>query len=129
MALPFLLPSSRGNAWFSVGLASSFPNLNEPESVNLSQQRLNDGDDTRPCRVFIAPSEGGDSEEAVRISDDPKDQMDASLRRGGQVLVFQYRGKFHAIDNVHEIAPPGSLSLTAPVLILLEMPALIVPTL
>lgn len=107
MALPFLVHSLDSDAWFSVGLASSFPNITESESVILSKELPCDGEAIRRgCRVFATTHAGGETSKAVQISDDPKDQVDASLRRGEQVLVFQYRGKFHAIDNVHDVSPP-----------------------
>jgi hypothetical protein len=97
------------DAWFSVGLASSFPNITESTSVTLSEPQLCDGDDNvkQACRVFLAPNftYGDDSRQAVQISEMPEDQVALSLRRGDQVLVFQYKGKFHAIDNVRAITP------------------------
>jgi hypothetical protein len=99
MALPFQSSFQNGNTSFSVGPASSFPNITESGSVTLSKQQSCNNTSTAPgCKVFYAPNT--DNLEATQLSDDPKDQVNASLRRGEQVLVFQYAGKFHAMDNV-----------------------------
>jgi hypothetical protein len=98
MALPFQSSSQHGNTWFSVGPASSFPNVTESGSVTLSEQQSCNNTKTPGCKVFYALDT--DNLEATQLSDDPKDQVNASLRRGEQVLVFQYAGKFHAMDNV-----------------------------
>jgi hypothetical protein len=102
MALPFNSSSQRGDTWFSVGLSSSFPNITESGSVTLSDQQSCNGDDTSKngCKVFFASDTDSKSKEATELSSDPKDQVTASLRRGEQILVFQYGGKVHAIDNV-----------------------------
>lgn len=100
MAQPFIASSRRGDTWFSVGITSSFPNITEAVALS-EQQQCNDADEVVKrigCKVFHAPD--ADFKKAVQISDDPRDQVDISLRRGEQVLVFQFRGKFHAMDNV-----------------------------
>ena len=111
MASQFENSSQRGDEWFSVGLASSFPNIKGSTGVTLSEQQLCGNDNTlkEGCRVFLAPDLAGDSKEATQMSSNPKDQVNVSLRRGEQVLVFQYQGKFHAIDNVRAI--PDTLNL------------------
>lgn len=72
-------------AWISVGLASSFPNL--VDDGNVSQSRRC-GAGYRPgCKVFHHGAEvPEESWNGVDLQD--------------QVLVFQYRGKFHAMDHV-----------------------------
>lgn len=106
------MPSShRGDPWFSVGLASSFPDLTESGRMILADEAPNN--DCPPSesnmqrqhgyKVFLAPEKEDRSGQATQLSDDPKDQLDASLRKGDQVLVFRYKGKFHAIDNVRSI--------------------------
>ena len=100
MALPFIAPSRHGADWFPVGLASSFPDVNESGSVALAEQQQCENAITRNCKVFLAPDRGDGVENAVELSGDPSDQVDATLRKGDQVLVFQYRQKFYAMDNV-----------------------------
>jgi len=121
MALPFIASSRRGgDTWFSVGHIASFPNITE--SVTLSEQQLCGGEDNVKqvgCKVFLAPD--ADSKEAIQISDDPKDQVDISLRRGEQVLVFQFKGKIHAMDNVR-----ANFTFVMQVLISTEMSSLII---
>jgi hypothetical protein len=133
MALPFIAPSQSRNPWIFVDLASSFPNITESGSVTLSEEQpcTSDNPGKQGCRVFLGPESDvdGDSKKAVPISHNPKDQTNASLRRGQQVLVFQYSGKFHAIDNVRAVTPPCRQVLLAQALTLAEMPSLFVPAL
>ncbi|KAL2135490.1 hypothetical protein VTI74DRAFT_8349 [Chaetomium olivicolor] len=90
---PFRAPSRTGNDWFSVGLASSFPDVGYDEN----EPRLcgNHGINAQPgCKVFYVPKTDSSQRVEVEIpaDDTPRDLTD-------QVLVFQYRGKFHAIDH------------------------------
>ncbi|KAI1499644.1 hypothetical protein F5X99DRAFT_410832 [Biscogniauxia marginata] len=97
MALPFTALSRRDDAWFFASLTSSFPNITESGSVTLCEpQPCGHGDSVPSCKVFHVPST--DSKQALQVEED------AILSQNGvalqdQVLVFQYRGKFHAIDN------------------------------
>ena len=100
MALPFIAPSRHGADWFPVGLASSFPDVNESGSVTLAERQQCEDAGTRNCKVFLAPDRGDAAGDAVELSGDPSDQVDATLRKGDQVLVFRYRQKFYAMDNV-----------------------------
>lgn len=50
--------------------------------------------------MFVTPDMEDDSRKAIQIPVVPGDGADASLRSDEQLLVFQYRGKFHAINNV-----------------------------
>jgi hypothetical protein len=106
MAQPFVASSRHGNAWFSVGPASSFPNIAESGTITLSDKLICSGSDTakQGCKAFLGPDPKDGTSQATRLSDDPKEQLNASLRKGDQVLVFQYKGKFHAIDNVRLFA-------------------------
>ena len=103
-AQPFVVTSQRGDLWFSVGLASSFPDLTDSGSVVLADEIAACSKSAlqaqHGCKVFIAPDKGDRSGEVIQLSDDPKEQLNSSLRKGDQVLVFRYKGKFHAIDNV-----------------------------
>ncbi|KAI0478703.1 hypothetical protein GGR56DRAFT_631376 [Xylariaceae sp. FL0804] len=97
MALPFLVPSRKGDAWFFVGLASSFPDITEPGSESLYEHQPCKHGDTAPgCKVFEVPP--NDSSQAVQIEGDDMVSHDGAALKD-QVLVFQYKGKMHAIDN------------------------------
>ncbi len=80
-----------GADWFPVGLASSFPDL-------VSQPLLCKGDTTPGCKVFRIPQR--DTSQGTEVS---IDEIGAVLT--DQVLVFRFRGKFHAIDHVCDLAP------------------------
>jgi len=91
---PFRAPSKTGTEWFPVGLASSFPDvgLSEDEPRLCGNQ---DANIRPPCKVFHVPKTDTTQRTEVEI---PVDDMGQDLT--DQVLVFQYRGKFHAIDHV-----------------------------
>ncbi|KAB8073598.1 hypothetical protein BDV29DRAFT_191649 [Aspergillus leporis] len=76
---PFRQRSQLGAAWHPVGLASAFPDLDH------------DGSRIAPrCKAFRIPKESKAPVEAdIDLPGDLKDQ----------VMVFKYKGKFHAIDH------------------------------
>ncbi|KAK4233201.1 hypothetical protein C8A03DRAFT_39110 [Achaetomium macrosporum] len=91
---PFRAPSRTGTEWFSVGVASSFPDVSlESESEpRLCGKR---GANAKPgCKVFYVPKTDTSQRTEVEI---PAEDMTQDLT--DQVLVFQYRGTFHAIDH------------------------------
>ncbi|KAM0328589.1 hypothetical protein ACHAQA_004997 [Verticillium albo-atrum] len=95
---PFGGPSRSGDEWFSVGLASDFPDLGFDED-NLLENRFC-GPDLKPgCKVFHAPREPGSKRTELPIVEEGSDgaPLDEDLK--DQVLVFRHRGKFHAVDH------------------------------
>ncbi|OIW23421.1 hypothetical protein CONLIGDRAFT_586009 [Coniochaeta ligniaria NRRL 30616] len=74
-----------GSDWFPVGHASSFPDL-------VSQPLLCKGDATPGCKVFHIPKQ--DTSQGTEV---PIAEIGGPLKE--QVLVFRFRGKFHAIDH------------------------------
>lgn len=99
---PFRIPARAGNEWFSVGLASSFPDvglsIDGKENVSENEVRLCGGhgpNATPGCKVFQVPKDDPSQRTEVIL---PVDEGAQDLT--DQVLVFQYRGKFHAIDHV-----------------------------
>lgn len=94
----FRAPFRAGAEWFSVGLASSFPDLGTDDDI-LSEIRDCSGDPKPGCRVFHAPkADSGERWRPLIELDDLESCNPLELK--DQVLVFQYRGKFHAIDHV-----------------------------
>ncbi|KAL0939901.1 rieske domain-containing protein [Colletotrichum truncatum] len=94
-------PRSRADAgWFSVGVASSFPDLGSDDG-NLSDLRFCSTDLQPGCKVFHAPKTNGSTPQATEVpigTDDIQSaEMEADLK--DQVLVFRFKGKFHAIDH------------------------------
>lgn len=91
--------SQGGNAWFRVGLASSFPNISSEDGDNIAHTRLcGDSTDTAPgCKVFFVPKEDSSRANQVTLDDSGTPSEAGSLR--DQVLVFRYKGKFHAINQ------------------------------
>ncbi|KAF2153108.1 hypothetical protein K461DRAFT_320816 [Myriangium duriaei CBS 260.36] len=94
----FLAPNRRGEAWFSVGLVSSFPDITESESDALSDTRPCRQERTQGCKVFKVPREDATLAGQVAASDIEDVAFTAQELRD-QVLVFQYKGKIHAINN------------------------------
>lgn len=94
---PFRGIFGSGSGWSFVGLSSSFPDLGTEDDglSRLSQHRLCNAKFTPGCKAFHVP----------KIQDAQSTEMpigeDALLEDlSDQVLVFQYKGKFHAIDHV-----------------------------
>lgn len=116
----FWPPSRSGAQWFSVGLTSSFPDLGLDDG-DLAQVRPCNKGFKSGCKVFQVPQ--ADSTQRTEIFIDPNE--DAVL--SDQVLVFQYRGKFHAVDHVsHKSCPePKTQKLIENSIV---MPAFIIPT-
>lgn len=83
---PFAAAPRPGADWFCVGRASAFPNL-------VSQPLLCEGEATPGCKVFHIPQ--GNPSEGTEV---PIDDVGVDLK--DQVLVFQFQGKFHAIEHV-----------------------------
>jgi hypothetical protein len=92
-------PPVSGHDWFSVGQTSTFPNLGADDTA--SDLRLS-------CKAFhVPPSDSSKSTEvSCRPTEDTQDTTSSSLQE--QVLVFQYKGKFHAIDHVSQDSDPVS---------------------
>lgn len=104
----FFNPFSRsqgGNAWFRVGLASSFPNITSEDEDNIAHTRLcGAGNETAPgCKVFYVPKEDSSRANQVTLDDSGTPTEPGSLR--DQVLVFQYKGKFYAINQARTSFP------------------------
>lgn len=84
------------NDWFFAGLTTSFPDIHpSPQTTSSKKTKLTDTNSdisqVPPCKVFqIADSASTELTENEAV---------ASIGMKKQVLVFQYRGKFHAIDN------------------------------
>lgn len=95
--------SSRPNSetWFCVGLASSFRDISESSATTNGKSKINDttgktngeNNDLAPCRIF----------ESSKSLENPyevnSDEAAASVGLKEQILIFRYRGKFHAVDH------------------------------
>lgn len=106
--LAFIPRLRADKAWFPAGPASSYPDIN-PENDEGGVAAISD---PRPCvgadapvpgcKVFAVPN--GDVAAASEVSIAPEE----GLGEGGpglkdQVMVFRYRGRFHAVDHVSGI--------------------------
>lgn len=99
---PFRAPSRSQAEWFSVGLTSSFPDVGLDDE-SLSQLRICATDVKPGCKVFNIPRTDCSQRSEVLITPGVPDLAIGDLK--DQVLVFQYRGKFHAVDHVSQVAP------------------------
>ncbi|KAK5655232.1 hypothetical protein OQA88_5799 [Cercophora sp. LCS_1] len=94
---PFRVPSRSGGDWFPVGSASSFPNIGDDNMDAIGEPRSCGAADTKDpkpgCKVFHVPKIDASQRQEVEIAgDETVDMTD-------QVMVFRYKGKFHAIDH------------------------------
>ncbi|KAH7011178.1 Rieske domain-containing protein [Ilyonectria destructans] len=96
---PFRGLYSSGAGWFPVGLTSSFPDLGEDDGNSLSEPRTCNGDVKPGCKVFQVPETDSSQASEMLVEDDPAEPSDIGADLKTQVLVFQYRGKFHAVDH------------------------------
>lgn len=119
--VPFIAQPRKGDAWFFAGLVSSFPNLTESGTDVLDEYRpCGNGESLPGCKVLHVPSDDASQAEQVEV--------DAIVSCNGlalqdQSLVFRYKGKIHAVDNVSwlHLAEVSMLSCFT------EMPSLGVP--
>ena len=93
---PFSRSSQAGNAWFCAGAVTSYPDLDD--STRVGEQRPCGEKYVAGCRVFHVPRDDSSKATEVAIDDwkDPEVGGDAK----DQVMVFQYKGKFVAVNHV-----------------------------
>jgi hypothetical protein len=97
---PFVAPSFTKDAWFFVGLKTSFPNITASGSIVLADPLPCKNSVTPGCKIFHVPST--DSSQAVEVSlENAATTVAEELKE--QVRVFQYQGKFHAVDHVSSL--------------------------
>ncbi|KAK8104640.1 uncharacterized protein PG998_011673 [Apiospora kogelbergensis] len=95
--LPFAFGNRRGDPWNFVGLASSFPNL-DLDGKSVSERRSCNPKGSAPgCKVYLVPR-ASNTAGATEASEVDAAVPDTTTLKD-QVLVFQYKGKFHAVDN------------------------------
>ncbi|KAK7745267.1 hypothetical protein SLS62_009820 [Diatrype stigma] len=98
-----------GASWTFVGLASSFPNVDgdsdgdgADDASSLAEKRSCRGHSAAGCRVFRvprAPATGPAGDDVEEIAPEDAGAAEHMRTMRDQVLVFQYKGKFHAVDN------------------------------
>jgi hypothetical protein len=105
---PFRAPSRLDGAWHKVGLASAFPDLD----IDYDGRRI-----AAKCKAFRIPNSNTNGPQEAKCPVEADIDLPGDLK--DQVLVFQYKGKFHAIDHVSEMktdmlnhADPSSNALT-----------------
>ncbi|KAK2055673.1 Rieske domain-containing protein [Colletotrichum caudatum] len=90
---------SRSEAgWFLAGPSSSFPDLGTDEG-SLSELRFCDADLKPGCKVFRVPKSDGSQSTEVLMAPDVLDYAEIEGDLKEQVVVFRYKGKFHAVDH------------------------------
>ncbi|KZZ96537.1 Rieske [2Fe-2S] iron-sulfur domain protein [Moelleriella libera RCEF 2490] len=94
----FFSASRPGASWISAGTVSGFADLSD-DNRRLADPRLC-GAHLRPgCKVFRVPKDDPAEAEEVVISSDDEDSPISAADLSSHVLVFQHRGKFHAVDH------------------------------
>ncbi|KXH29114.1 Rieske domain-containing protein [Colletotrichum simmondsii] len=90
---------SRSSAgWFFAGLDSSFPDLGTDES-NLSDLRFCGTDLKAGCKVFQVRKSDPSRSTEVLLAPDVLNYAELEGDLKDQVLVFKFKGKFHAVDH------------------------------
>jgi hypothetical protein len=102
--------------WHFIGPTSSFPDIESPDGANLSQARACDVGGFKPgCKAFYVSTgkedTGGGGEENKKkglVEADLDEAGSAAADLKSQILVFKYKGKFHAVDHVrsHHLLEP-----------------------
>ncbi|KAL7934697.1 hypothetical protein V8C35DRAFT_301607 [Trichoderma chlorosporum] len=90
--------SRLGAEWFSVGLASSFPDSGL-DNDNLAKHRTCNAEVKPGCKVFQVPREDSSQRAEVVIEEDGELEVSDMKGLKDQVLVFKYKGKIHAVDH------------------------------
>ena len=110
---PTANPSGPGDDWFFAGLASSFPNITDssepyfklvwPQPCKAAPAASGSADTTATkvpgCKIFHPKAvPAGAAATVEQIDTDAAAGEDAWLMKE-QVLVFRYKGRFHAVDH------------------------------
>lgn len=106
----FSAPARHQGGWFSVGLTSAFPDVGDDEN-NLAHSRLCNSELIPGCKIFHVPQGDVSQRTEMSVASGGFDPSENGEDLKDQVLVFQFRGKFHAIDNVRCLLSLGSISL------------------
>lgn len=95
----FGLPRRPTSEWYAVGLTSSFPDV-ASQDTSLSEFSLCDASRKPGCRVFEIPKEHGAHVTEIAFVEGNSENHFEGGELKDQVLVFQYKGKYHAVDHV-----------------------------
>lgn len=86
-------------SWLFAGLASSFPNITPFNSTSQLSDVLaaSSGDSVPVCQILQLSNDASDQNTGTTL-------LTPALAAGSvglvpQILIFQYRGKFHAVDH------------------------------
>ncbi|GAO18912.1 uncharacterized protein UV8b_02759 [Ustilaginoidea virens] len=93
-----LFRSRPDTSWVPVGPASSFPDLGE-DTGSLLESRLCDAKLQPGCKIFRVPKDDPSKSEQVFLSSDDPEAPGRGDDLLDQVLIFRYRGRFHAVDH------------------------------
>ncbi len=103
--LAFITRPRASQAWFPAGLASSYPDIDpstDPDNLTAISDARPCGADKNTsvpgCKVFSVPNGDVTSASEVPISEGGDGDGRPGLK--DQVMVFRYRGRFHAVDHV-----------------------------
>jgi hypothetical protein len=110
--IPFNYLSRASNPWFHAGPSSSFPDIDPSlDSADLSQPRAcsHKGTSVQGCKAFSISRADGAKGKPVTVYAGALewDEDGTAQDLSDQVLVFRYRGKFHAVDHVRGYSTVG----------------------
>lgn len=99
-------PVRPSNTWFYAGLTSDFIDIQPPDADASVTKTIADttpctgADSVNGCKVFHVSEDYGPTGPRVIEKKAGDANPDALSTLKGEVLVFQYKGKFHAVDHV-----------------------------
>lgn len=95
----YFFKSRPDTSWVSAGSASTFPDLGE-DVGNLIEARQCNALMRPGCKIFHVPKDDPSLAKEIVISATDLESPSSGDELLNQVVVFQYRGKFHAVDHV-----------------------------
>lgn len=88
------------DAWFYAGLVSSFRDITESAATSNGKLKITNTTSNSDERIGLAPCRIFESSKALsKPCELSTEDSLGSIGLNEQILVFRYRGKFHAIDH------------------------------
>ncbi|CAK7206728.1 hypothetical protein SEUCBS139899_009534 [Sporothrix eucalyptigena] len=107
MFFPFLSSRQRGDAaWFNAGPAVAYPDIQPMDADTTVAEVIST---PRPCgstipvpgcKIFHISTDPSGVMSATEVLVQDVAQVEGTDALKDQVLIFQYKGKFHAVDHV-----------------------------
>lgn len=107
---PFLSSRQRGDAaWFNAGSATSYPDIQPMDAdavvaeVIATPRPCSSTMSVPGCKIFQIKEDASGTVSAAEVLMQDIAQVEGTDTLKDQVLVFQYKGRFHAVDHVRAL--------------------------